>query len=58
MLTMQQPSVIIQPKDKYRRSYLDRFERFSYAIAVISRCWHRLAAEEMYKLHKARKLES
>ena len=28
---------------------MDRFERFSYAIAVISRCWHRLAAEEMAK---------
>ncbi|MBQ2749937.1 MAG: winged helix-turn-helix transcriptional regulator [Clostridia bacterium] len=28
---------------------MDRFERFSYAISVISRCWHRLAAEEMAK---------
>lgn len=28
---------------------MDRFERFSYAIAVISRCWHRLAIEEMAK---------
>lgn len=24
-----------------------RFERFSYAIAEISRCWHRIAGEEM-----------
>lgn len=28
---------------------LDRFERFSYAIFDISRCWHKLAAEEMAK---------
>lgn len=26
---------------------VDRFERFSLAIAHISRCWHKLAAEEM-----------
>jgi len=26
---------------------IDRFERFSYAISEISRCWHRIAAEEM-----------
>lgn len=29
---------------------LDRFERFSYAMFEISRCWHKLAAEEMEKL--------
>ena len=28
---------------------VDRFERFSMAIAAISRYWHRLAAEEMEK---------
>jgi len=28
---------------------LERFERFSYGIFEISRCWHRLAAEEMEK---------
>lgn len=28
---------------------IDRFERFSYAIFEISRCWHKLAAEEMEK---------
>lgn len=28
---------------------LNRFERFSYAIFEISRCWHKLAAEEMEK---------
>ena len=28
---------------------LERFERFSYAIAEIDRCWHKLAAEEMTK---------
>lgn len=28
---------------------VDRFERFSYAISEISRCWHKLAAEEMAK---------
>lgn len=26
---------------------LERFHRFSYAIFAITRCWHRLAAEEM-----------
>lgn len=26
---------------------VERFERFSYAIFEISRCWHKLAAEEM-----------
>lgn len=26
---------------------VDRFERFSYAISEISRCWHRIAGEEM-----------
>ena len=26
---------------------LDRFERFSLAIAEISRCWHKIAAEEL-----------
>jgi DNA-binding MarR family transcriptional regulator len=26
---------------------IDRFERFSFAISEISRCWHRIAAEEM-----------
>lgn len=26
---------------------IDRFERFSYAITEISRCWHRIAGEEM-----------
>ena len=26
---------------------LDRFERFSRAIAEIDRCWHKLASEEM-----------
>ena len=26
---------------------IDRFERFSYAISEISRCWHRIAGEEM-----------
>lgn len=28
---------------------VERFNRFSYAIFEISRCWHRLAAEEMSK---------
>ena len=28
---------------------VDRFERFSFAINEITRCWHRLAAEEMGK---------
>lgn len=28
---------------------IDRFERFSYAISEISRCWHRIASEEMGK---------
>ena len=28
---------------------IDRFERFSYAISEISRCWHRIAGEEMGK---------
>lgn len=27
----------------------DRFERFSYLIFEIGRCWHKLAAEEMAK---------
>lgn len=26
---------------------VERFERFSYAIFEISRCWHKIAAEEM-----------
>lgn len=26
---------------------VDRFERFSFAISEISRCWHKIAAEEM-----------
>ena len=28
---------------------IHRFERFSYAISEISRCWHRIAGEEMGK---------
>ena len=28
---------------------LDRFERFSFAIAEISRCWRKLASEELAK---------
>ncbi len=28
---------------------LNRFERFSLAISEISRCWHKLAAEELAK---------
>lgn len=28
---------------------IDRFERFSFAISEVSRCWHKLAAEEMEK---------
>ena len=28
---------------------IDRFERFSFAIFEISKCWHKLAAEEMMK---------
>lgn len=28
---------------------VERFERFSYAIFEITRCWHKLAAEEMAK---------
>lgn len=28
---------------------LDRFEKFSLAIAEISRCWHKIAAEELAK---------
>ena len=28
---------------------VERFERFSLAISEISRCWHKLAAEEMAK---------
>lgn len=27
----------------------DRFERFSFSIFEISRCWHKIAAEEMEK---------
>jgi len=30
---------------------VERFERFSYAIMEISRCWHKLASEEMEKYH-------
>lgn len=29
---------------------LDRFERFSYAIFEVTRCWHKLAAEVMEPL--------
>lgn len=29
---------------------VDRFERFSYSLFEISRCWHKLAAEEMEKI--------
>ncbi len=28
---------------------IDRFERFSYAISEINRCWRKLASEEMTK---------
>ena len=28
---------------------IDRFEKFSLAIAEISRCWHKIAAEELAK---------
>ena len=28
---------------------LDRFEKFSLAIAEISRCWHKIASEELSK---------
>ena len=28
---------------------LDRFEKFSLAIAEINRCWHKIAAEELSK---------
>ena len=28
---------------------LDRFERFSFLVFEVSRCWHKLAAEEMEK---------
>lgn len=28
---------------------VERFERFSYAISEISRCWHKIAGEEMQK---------
>ena len=28
---------------------IDRFEKFSLAIAEISRCWHKIAAEELSK---------
>lgn len=28
---------------------IERFEKFSYAIFEISRCWHKLAGEEMEK---------
>ncbi len=28
---------------------IERFERFSYAIAEISKCWHKLATDEMEK---------
>ena len=28
---------------------LDRFEKFSMAIAEINRCWHKIAAEELSK---------
>lgn len=28
---------------------VERFERFSYAIFEVSRCWHKIAAEEMEK---------
>lgn len=28
---------------------IERFEKFSFAIAEISRCWHKLAAEELEK---------
>lgn len=26
---------------------IERFEKFSYAISELSRCWHKIAAEEM-----------
>ena len=32
---------------KGTNSMVDRFERFSYAISEISRCWHRIAGEVM-----------
>lgn len=28
---------------------IDRFEKFSYAISEITRCWHRIASDEMEK---------
>ena len=28
---------------------VERFERFSYAIFEVSRCWHKIAADEMEK---------
>lgn len=28
---------------------IDRFERFSFAISAIYRCWHRIASDEMSK---------
>ena len=28
---------------------VDRFERFSFSVFEVSRCWHKLAAEEMAK---------
>ena len=28
---------------------LERFAKFSFSIAEIDRCWHKLAAEEMVK---------
>ena len=34
-------------KEKY--IMLDRFERFSFAISEISRCWRKLASEELAK---------
>ena len=36
-------------KEKRGINMVERFERFSYAISEISRCWHKIAGEEMQK---------
>ena len=37
---------------------LNRFAKFSFSIAEIDRCWHKLAAEEMEKYEIVKESES
>lgn len=39
----------ITSKPLYDDGMVERFEKFSYAIMEISRCWHKLASDEMEK---------